>query len=88
MTSASQTELLNCNFDDQLMGPILDTRGLEQGGILSSEAYKLYNNEQAITAQRSGLGASLGFTTVSCISLADMLFLCQMISMILRTCYI
>ena len=60
-----------CDFDDQLMGPILDTRGLEQGGILSSEAYKLYNNEQAITAQRSGLGASLGFTMVSCISLAD-----------------
>ena len=60
-----------CDFADEMMGPIMDSRGLEQGGVSSSEAYKLYNNEQAILAQRSGLGASLGFTKISCISLAD-----------------
>ena len=56
------------------MGPIQDTRGLEQGGISSSDLYKLYNNEQAQTAQNSGLGVNLdgGFrNVVSCISLAD-----------------
>ena len=60
-----------CEFNNELMGPISDTRGLEQGGVSSSEAYKLYNNEQAKNSQSSGLGASLGFSTISCISLAD-----------------
>ena len=63
-----------CEFDKTLMGPIHDTRGLEQGGISSSDLYKLYNNEQAQTAQNSGLGVSLDMSfrnIVSCISLAD-----------------
>ena len=59
------------DFDQQLMGPIHDERGLEQGGVASSDKYKLYNNEQAKTAQQSGLGVSvLGFN-ISCITLAD-----------------
>ena len=60
-----------CDFDRNLMGPILDTRGLEQGGITSSDEYKLYNNEQADVAQSSNLGVTIGNDTVSCISLAD-----------------
>ena len=63
-----------CEFDKIIMGPIQDTRGLEQGGIFSSDLYKLYNNEQAQTAQVSGLGVSLdkrSINVVSCISLAD-----------------
>ena len=60
-----------CDYDRQLMGPIIDSRGLEQGGITSSEEYKLYNNEQAITAQESSLGVVIENEVVSCISLAD-----------------
>ena len=48
-----------CEFDHQLMGPILDTRGLEQGGIFSSDSYKIYNNEQVLASQRSNLGVNI-----------------------------
>ena len=58
-------------FDKQVMGPINDMRGLEQGGCYSSEAYKLYNNEQACAAQHSNLGVNLYDECISCISLAD-----------------
>ena len=54
-----------------MMGPIIDKRGLEQGEISSSDAYKLYNNEQAIVAQSSGLGVPIYNNIISCISLAD-----------------
>ena len=60
-----------CEFDKALMGPILDTRGLEQGGVSSSDQHKLYNNEQADVAQLSRLGVKIKDATVSCISLAD-----------------
>ena len=60
-----------CNFDNQLMGPILDTRGLEQGGVSSSDQYKLYNNEQAAAAQLSNLGVPIRDDTISYVSLAD-----------------
>ena len=45
-----------CQWDGQLMGPIRDELGEEQGGPNSSELYKIYNNEQLTTAQDSGLG--------------------------------
>ena len=60
-----------CDFDQQLMGPIHDKRGLEQGGVASSDNYKLYNNEQAKTAQQSDLGVSVMDFIISCITLAD-----------------
>ena len=60
-----------CDYRNELMGPILDIRGLEQGGISSSEEYKLYNNEQASSAHSSRLGVKLGNQIISCISLAD-----------------
>jgi hypothetical protein len=42
------------------MGPIADLWGLEQGGIPSSEFYKVYNNIQLEMAQASELGVDLG----------------------------
>ena len=75
-----------CEYEKEMMGPILDFRGLEQGGVSSSELYKLYNNEQARVAQASRLGVPLVYNkesvkplhlqlssspTISCISLAD-----------------
>ena len=35
-----------CEWNGQLMGPISDQWGLEQGGKNSSEFYKVYNNDQ------------------------------------------
>ena len=60
-----------CEFDKQLMGPIHDTKGLEQGGVSSSDLHKIYNNEQPQVSQESGLGVSFMGTTISAISLAD-----------------
>ena len=34
-----------CDWERKLMGPILDEHGLEQGGIPSSDLYKMYNND-------------------------------------------
>ena len=48
-----------CLWDGQTMGPIHDQLGLEQGGPNSSELYKIYNNEQLVTAQESGFGTSI-----------------------------
>ena len=57
------------------MGPGKDKTGFEQGGICSSDYYKLYNNEQLITAQTSELGVDIGSSTVSNIGQADDVFI-------------
>ena len=66
---ASRTTYLDWN--GQLMGPILDEQGLEQGGVKSSDFYKIFGKEQLVTAQESSLGVPLGPVTVSGIGLAD-----------------
>ena len=53
------------------MGPIHDQRGLEQGGVSSSDFYKIYGKEQLSTAQESKLGVKLGNLTISGIGQAD-----------------
>ena len=47
-------------WDKQIMGPIADTIGVEQGGCASDRIHRLVNNEQLETAQRSKLGIDLG----------------------------
>ena len=59
------------DWNGQLMGPISDEQGLEQGGISSSDLYKIYGREQLMLAQNSGLGIMLGELTVSAIGQAD-----------------
>ena len=59
------------DWDGHLMGPVHDQRGLEQGGVSSSDFYKIYGKEQLSTAQDSKLGVSLGNLTVSGIGQAD-----------------
>ena len=58
-------------WDKVLMGPIVDTIGVEQGGVNSDRLYKLCNNVQLTTAQLSGLGVHLGDIIVSSIGQAD-----------------
>ena len=49
-----------CEFDKVFVGPVHDQQGLEQGGVSSSDCYKLYNNECLKTAQMSKLGVEMG----------------------------
>ena len=58
-------------WDKVLMGPIDDKLGVEQGGVNSDRIYKLCNNVQLNTVQRSGLGVNLGDVVVSSIGQAD-----------------
>ena len=58
-------------WDGVMMGPSADDTGFEQGGINSSEYYKLYNNEQLITTQLSNLGVNINSCVVSSIGQAD-----------------
>ena len=60
-----------CQWENQLMGPIHDECGVEQGGPNSSEFYKIYNNEQITSAQESGFGATVGNVPIAAIGLAD-----------------
>ena len=63
-------------WDNQIMGPIFDQCGLEQGGVSSSELYRCFGAEQLNTAQKSQFGVSLGANkatkqTISAIGQAD-----------------
>ena len=59
-------------FDHEVAGPIRDEHGLEQGGISSSDCYKLYNNEILTLAQESKLGVKLNNSlTISAVGQAD-----------------
>ena len=54
------------------MGPIKDEHGVEQGGTNSGDYYKIYSNENLVTAQKSSQGIDLGNSLViSEIGLAD-----------------
>ena len=58
-------------WDKEIMGPIKDQQGVEQGGPNSSEEYKIYNNEQLSTAQDSKFGINCGPLIVSSDGCAD-----------------
>ena len=49
-------------WDKDILGPIQDTMGMEQGGCASDRLYRLVNNEPLITAQKSQLGVYLGMS--------------------------
>ena len=57
------------DWDGQLMGPIYDEQGVEQGGINSSDLYKVFGKEQLELAQKSSLGVPLGNLTISVIGM-------------------
>ena len=42
-----------CDWNKDLMGPIFDEQGLEQGGVNSSDLYKVVNNEQLTVPHES-----------------------------------
>ena len=60
------------DWDKQLMGPICDMKGVEQGGANSSDYYKTFGKSQLVLAENSGLGVELhGGVTVSAVGQAD-----------------
>ena len=59
------------DWDGNLMGAIDDGCGLEQGGVNSSDFYKIFSKEQLSTAQESELGVRLGELTISGLGIAD-----------------
>ena len=58
-------------WDGEMLGPVRDKTGFEQGGINSGDFYKLYNNTQLKSAQSSSLGVDIGSSVVSAIGQAD-----------------
>ena len=58
-------------WNGSLMGPINDEQGLEQGGINSSEFYKIFGKEQLTVAQNSNLGVPLSTANIFAIREAD-----------------
>ena len=50
------------DWNGQHMGPVLDERGLEQGGVSASELYKVFGKEQLTLSQESKLGVPLTST--------------------------
>ena len=65
------SRLTYCEWNKELMGPIHDLLGVEQGGINSDRLYNLANNFQINMAQNSMLGVNLTTSTISCIGQAD-----------------
>lgn len=60
------------DWDKVLMGPITDQQGVEQGGVNSSDFYKIYSKSQLQIAQNSKLGVPLSRKlVVSAIGQAD-----------------
>ena len=59
------------DWNGKLMGPVNDQQGLEQGGVSSSDFYKIFAQEQLDLLQDSSLGVPLGPITVSGIGQAD-----------------
>ena len=66
-----QNRITFCEWNNELMGPIIDELGLEQGGKLSSDEWKIYNNEQLTTPQETDFGTSIGDVHVAAIGQAD-----------------
>ena len=55
-----ETEKNYIDWEYEILGPIGDKLGVEQGCCASDRLHKLTNNEQLLVAQRAGIGACLG----------------------------
>ena len=61
-----------CDWNKEVMGPIHDKQGLEQGGCNSSDHYKVYNNDLLKIIQQSAQGVDIGDgLTVTAVGQAD-----------------
>ena len=58
-------------FSSTLMGPILDRRGVEQGGVNSGNQFQLVNNRELKVTNDAALGLNMGGVSVGSIGVAD-----------------
>ena len=58
-------------WNHQVLGPINDELGFEQGGISSGDFYTLYNSQQLTSGQEARLGIDIGPVHVASIGQAD-----------------
>ena len=58
-------------FNTTVMGPISDSRGVEQGGISSSHLFQLTTDSTIRSLNEPGLGIPIGNTTLAALALAD-----------------
>ena len=67
-----QNRLTYLDWNRTLMGPIYDEHGLEQGGINSSDFYKIYNNDMLNIIEEGSQGVDVGGgQTISGVGQAD-----------------
>ena len=52
---------LYIKYNNDVIGPINDTQGVEQGGLLSHKPFRLVGNDQLLFAQISQLGVPLSY---------------------------
>ena len=72
MENRLASRLTFCEFNKKLAGPIKNQQGLEQGGLSSSDCYKLYNTDCLNQTQQSKLGVELSSSlTISSVGQAD-----------------
>ena len=60
----------------EISKPYVNHQGVKQGGILSAEFYKAYNNDILNTLERSDMGFKIGTSYVGCPICADDIMLC------------
>ena len=65
------SRLTYLQFSSSLMGPIHDERGVEQGGVNSSDEFQLVNTEELVTTNSSSLGLDMGGVSLASIGVAD-----------------
>jgi len=60
-----------CEWDKEILGPIIDQLGVEQGGKNSSQFWKIYNNEQLDVPQQTDFGVPVANVLVASVGQAD-----------------
>ena len=58
-------------YNTTVMGPISDSRGVEQGGVSSSQLFQLTTDSTIKSLNDSGLGVPIGTNTLAALVLAD-----------------
>ena len=53
------------DWDRQIMGPIFDEKGVEQGGVNSDHFYKIFGKDQLRICQASNFGVSINIYIIS-----------------------
>ena len=59
------------HYGHEIMGPITDNAGVEQGGICSGDEFQLITNTETDALNGSNLGVDLGHSSIAAITAAN-----------------